>query len=82
MVYNIIRQNNINMGRNGENTLSHKAGRIWLVESDKEYPGVHQTGRGCQGSKQTEPSFGQTRLSVPEIGRIYKYPKGSLKKFI
>lgn len=39
------RQNNINMGGNGEDTRAYTARRIRIPESGQEHPGIHPAGR-------------------------------------
>lgn len=52
------RQNDINMGCNGEDTCTHPARRICVPKSGQEQPGVYPAGGRLAGPLQVEQGVG------------------------
>ncbi|XP_070159725.1 A-kinase anchor protein 17A isoform X4 [Polyergus mexicanus] len=66
----INRQNDINMGCNGEDTRAHSAGRVCVPESGQEQPGVYPAGGRPAGPLQVAKSVGQAGFTALEFGRL------------
>lgn len=62
------RQNDINMGGNGEDTLAYTAGRIRIPESGQEHSGIHSAGGRPAGPVQVAEGVSQTGLAALESG--------------
>lgn len=73
----INRQNNINMGGNGEGTPVDKARRVCLPQSRQEHIGVREIRGGPRRQIQASASSGETRRAAPEPGRLPKRLKGT-----
>lgn len=70
------RQNNIDMGGNGEDTRAYTAGRICIPESGQEHSGIHSVGGRPAGSMQVAKGVSQARLTAVESGWLPECPQG------
>lgn len=70
------RQNNINMGGNGEDSHARTAGRIRVSESGQEHAGIHPAGGRPAGPVQVAEDTGQTRLAAFETPWLFQCPQG------
>lgn len=71
------RQNNINMGCNGEDTCTHPAGRICVSQSGQEQPGVYPAGRRPAGPLQVAKGVGQVGFAALEFVRVPHRSQGA-----
>jgi len=67
------RQNNIDMGGNGEDTHAYTAGQ--------EHSGIHPAGRRPAGSVQVVEGVSQAGLAAFESGWLLQCPQGKLAGF-
>jgi hypothetical protein len=74
--YNINRENNINMGGNGEDTPFNTARRIYMPKGSQEYVRIYQIRGGSWRQIQTSTSVGKTQRAAFEFSRIFKCFKG------
>lgn len=74
------RQNNINMGGNGEDTRAYTAGRVCISESGQEHLGIHSARGRPAGPMQVAEGASQTGFAAVESGRLPQCPQGKLDK--
>lgn len=77
----INRQNDINMGCNGEDTRAHPAGRVCVPESGQEQPRVYPAGGRPAGPLQVAKGVGQAGLTALEFGRLPQPSQGAQAKY-
>lgn len=70
------RQNNIDMGGNGEDTRAYTAGRVRIPESGQEHSGIHPAGGRPAGPMQVAEGASQAGLAAAESGRLLQCPQG------
>lgn len=70
------RQNDIDMGGNGEDTFAYTAGRIRIPESGQEHSGIHSAGGRPAGPVQVAEGVSQAGLAALESGRLPQCPQG------
>lgn len=75
------RQNDINMGCNGEDTSTHSAGRVYVPESGQEQSEVYLAGGLPAGPVQVAKGIGQVELAVLESGRLPQHSQGARAKY-
>lgn len=73
------RQNNINMGGNGEDTLTHTAGRVCVSESGQKHPGIYPAGGRPAGPMQVAKGAGQIGHATFESGWLFQCSQGVSK---
>jgi len=70
------RQNNINMGGNGEDTHAHTAGRVCVPESGQKHSGIYSTGGRPARPVQVAKGAGQIGHAAFESGWLFQRPQG------
>lgn len=74
------RQNNINMGGNGEDTHAHTAGRVCISESGQKHSGIYATGGRPAGPMQVGKGVGQIGHATSESGWLFHRFEGMAAK--